>query len=85
MANLYDNIDKRALLKKAEPSLFRYGGDFLPMIITKAQGTHIYTAEGQKLLDFTSGHISSLIGHGDPEMSARLLLMLPRSTTCIVG
>jgi len=68
MADLYANIDEEALLKKAKSTLLRYGGDFLPMIITKAQGVFIYTANGQKLLDFTSGQMSCLIGHGNPEI-----------------
>lgn len=68
MLNLYANIDEEALLRKAASSLLRYGGDFLPMMITKAQGVFIYTANGQKLLDFTSGQMSCLIGHGNPEI-----------------
>ena len=68
MADLYDNIDEESLLRKAEWSLLRYGGDFLPLIIIKAQGVYLYTASGQKLLDFTSGQMSCLIGHGNPEV-----------------
>ena len=40
------------------------------MIIERAQGSFVYDADGRGILDFTSGQMSSLLGHGHPEISA---------------
>ena len=47
MTELHGNVNEKALLKEAESSLLRYGGDFLPTILTKVQGVYIYTTEGK--------------------------------------
>ncbi|KUI55821.1 2,2-dialkylglycine decarboxylase [Cytospora mali] len=39
-----------------------------PVIITKAKGTRLYDASGRSILDFTSGQMSSLLGHSHPEI-----------------
>ncbi|KAL2075595.1 hypothetical protein VTL71DRAFT_538 [Oculimacula yallundae] len=65
---LYPTIDNKAMMKTATSALARYGGKFEPTIITGAKGVYIFTAEGQKILDFTSGQMSCLIGHGHPEI-----------------
>lgn len=57
-----------ALLQKASASLIRPGGAFLPLIVTRASGVFVYTADGHRILDFTSGQMSCLIGHGHPEI-----------------
>ena len=49
--------------------LIRYGGHFEPMIIERAEGCFIYDADGRAILDFTSGQMSSLLGHGHPEIA----------------
>jgi 2,2-dialkylglycine decarboxylase (pyruvate) len=49
--------------------LIRYGGRFEPMIIERAEGCFIYDADGRAILDFTSGQMSSLLGHGHPEIA----------------
>ena len=49
--------------------LIRYGGRFEPMIIERAEGSFIYDADGRAILDFTSGQMSSLLGHGHPEIA----------------
>jgi len=50
--------------------LIRYGGRFEPLIIEQAQGSYVYDADGREILDFTSGQMSSLLGHGHPEIAA---------------
>ena len=55
---------------KARRHLIRYGGSFEPMIIERAQGSFVYDADGRAILDFTSGQMSSLLGHGHPEVAA---------------
>ena len=50
--------------------VFRYGGDFADRRIVRAEGSYIYDAEGRKILDFTSGQMSGILGHGHPEIVA---------------
>jgi 2,2-dialkylglycine decarboxylase (pyruvate) len=59
-----------AFWKNARAHLIRYGGSFEPMIIERAQGSFVYDADGRAILDFTSGQMSSLLGHGHPEVAA---------------
>ena len=39
-----------------------------PAIIKKAKGTRLYDSNGKQILDFTSGQMSSLLGHSHPEI-----------------
>ena len=43
--------------------LIRYAGDFAPFVVESAQGAWVITKDGQRILDFTSGQISSTLGH----------------------
>lgn len=45
---------------------------FHPEIIVKAEGRIITTASGHEMLDWTSGQMSTLIGHGHPEIVATI-------------
>ncbi len=56
--------------RDARAHLIRYGGPFEPMIIERAQGSFVYDADGRAILDFTSGQMSSILGHGHPEVAA---------------
>ncbi|MDP6564666.1 MAG: aspartate aminotransferase family protein [Alphaproteobacteria bacterium] len=50
--------------------VFRYGGDFAEQRIVRADGCYIYDADGREILDFTSGQMSGILGHGHPEIVA---------------
>ncbi|KHO01650.1 Aminotransferase class-III [Metarhizium album ARSEF 1941] len=65
---LYQNIDEKELVAKSKKHLIEYGIKFEPDIITGSQGLYIYTASGRKVLDWTSGQMSCLLGHGHPEI-----------------
>lgn len=54
----------------AQNHLIRYGGTFEKRIIERAQGSFVYDADQNAILDFTSGQMSSLLGHGHPEISS---------------
>jgi 2,2-dialkylglycine decarboxylase (pyruvate) len=58
----------RADLARAARHLIRYGGagDFLPFIAERASGSYVYDASGRAVLDFTSGQMSSILGHSHP-------------------
>ncbi|MFE7170285.1 aspartate aminotransferase family protein [Streptomyces sp. NPDC057616] len=50
----------------ADRHLVRYGGDFTHEVIDRAAGSFVFTAEGRKILDFTSGQMSAILGHSHP-------------------
>lgn len=52
----------------AERHLVRYGGGFVPEIIDRAAGSFLYTEGGRRILDFTSGQMSAILGHSHPEI-----------------
>lgn len=53
---------------KAGKHLIRYGGSFEQLIIERAEGSFVYDADGRPILDFTSGQMSAILGHGHPEI-----------------
>ena len=55
---------------KARAHLVRYGGPFAPMIAETAAGNHFTDADGRRILDFTSGQMSAILGHSHPEIVA---------------
>ncbi|KAH7130529.1 pyridoxal phosphate-dependent transferase [Dendryphion nanum] len=57
-----------AFWSKADRHLMHTGVVPHPVVITKAKGTRLYTSDGQEILDFTSGQMSSLLGHSHPEI-----------------
>ena len=52
----------------AEKHLVRFGGAFAEAIIERAKGTVLYTTDGREILDFTSGQMSAILGHANPEV-----------------
>ncbi|KAH3670382.1 hypothetical protein OGAPHI_000897 [Ogataea philodendri] len=54
--------------QKADSTLLNFGGTFVREIIVGSKGLYVYTNEGKKILDFTSGQMSCLIGHCNEEI-----------------
>src|ERR1700710_1926405 len=54
----------------ADRHLIRYGPTFTPESIARAAGSYLWTESGRKLLDFTSGQMSAILGHSHPEIVA---------------
>ncbi len=51
--------------------LIRYAGStFAPFLVARAEGSWLETADGRRVLDFTSGQICSTIGHNHPRIAA---------------
>lgn len=48
-------------LKEGLSCLANYGAEVEPGIITHGRGVYIYTESGQRILDWTSGQVRSLI------------------------
>ncbi|MEM6724974.1 MAG: aspartate aminotransferase family protein [Bacteroidota bacterium] len=59
-------------LNEAEAHLIRYCGAFSPVEIVNAEGSWIYTKDGRKILDFTSGQMCSVFGHNHPKIVAAI-------------
>ena len=54
----------------ADNHLVRYGASFVPRIISRAKGSHVFDETGAAILDFTSGQMSSVLGHSHPDVVA---------------
>ena len=52
----------------AERHVVRYGSTFVPRIIKRANGSYVYDEHGTAILDFTSGQMSSILGHSHPDI-----------------
>lgn len=50
--------------------VIRYGGGFTPEIVDHARGSWLYTESGRRILDFTSGQMSAVLGHSHPDIVA---------------
>jgi 2,2-dialkylglycine decarboxylase (pyruvate) len=55
-----------------ERFLIRYAGGFAPFTVARAEGAWIETADGRRVLDFTSGQICSTLGHNHPRIAAAI-------------
>src|ERR1700754_3378127 len=58
----------------ADRHLVRYAGAgaFTREIIDHAAGSFLFTEDGRKILDFTTGQMSAILGHSHPEIVATL-------------
>jgi 4-aminobutyrate aminotransferase-like enzyme len=61
-------FDHAALWSRANRYLMNTGLNFVPRIITRAKGTLLYDVDNKVSLDFTSGQMSTLLGHSHPEI-----------------
>jgi 2,2-dialkylglycine decarboxylase (pyruvate) len=63
-------LDEAAFWRGADRHLVRYSGagGFIHEIIESAAGSFLTTAGGRRILDFTSGQMSSILGHSHPEI-----------------
>ncbi|WP_329791089.1 aspartate aminotransferase family protein [Lentzea sp. DG1S-22] len=59
MDNFWDDVDRH---------LVRYGGTFTREIIDSASGSFLFTEDGRRVLDFTSGQMSGILGHSHPRV-----------------
>ena len=64
-----NNVD-HAIWARANRHLLKYGGEFVPFVPARAEGSFLYDAAGRKVLDFTSGQMSAILGHSHPEIVA---------------
>ncbi len=55
---------------RAQRHLLPFGGDFVPFLPQRAEGAFLYDEDGRRVLDFTSGQMSAILGHCHPEIVA---------------
>jgi len=68
IVSLYPNTNQDELQKKASQYLVNFGTKFSPDIIVGSKGLYVYTASGRRILDWTSGQMACLLGHGHPKI-----------------
>ncbi|WP_275001732.1 aspartate aminotransferase family protein [Promicromonospora iranensis] len=56
----------RTFVDEADRLLIRYGATFTPRLIERASGAYVFDSDGTPILDFTSGQMSSILGHSHP-------------------
>src|SRR4051812_37190847 len=52
--------------------VIRYNPSWTPVLVERASGSTLYTSDGRELIDFTSGQMSSILGHSHPAITATL-------------
>ncbi|KAF4121213.1 4-aminobutyrate aminotransferase or related aminotransferase [Geosmithia morbida] len=62
------NGDQTAFWQDADRYLMYTGVPYSPVVIVKAEGVRLHDSTGREILDFTSGQMSSLLGHSHPEV-----------------
>ena len=62
------SMSDEADLERATRHLVRYGATFSPFIAERAEGAFVEDAAGRRVLDFTSGQMSAILGHSHPEI-----------------
>jgi 2,2-dialkylglycine decarboxylase (pyruvate) len=65
-------------LERASRHLVRYGATFSPFVAERARGSFVEDASGRRVLDFTSGQMSAILGHSHPEIVAVVTEMIGR-------
>ena len=61
-------MDTKQFWTNADQHVVRYGAAFVPRVIKRANGSHVYDENGTAILDFTSGQMSSVLGHSHPDV-----------------
>ncbi len=65
-------------LERATRHLVRYGATWSPFIAERAAGAFVEDASGRRVLDFTSGQMSAVLGHSHPEIVEVVTEMIGR-------
>ncbi|KIW84302.1 hypothetical protein Z517_03552 [Fonsecaea pedrosoi CBS 271.37] len=65
----YRDVDQQKLRRIADQCLVDIGAKYEEDLIVKTSGVYLTSANGHKVMDWTSGQMSSLIGHNHPEIA----------------
>jgi len=55
---------------RARRHVLKYCGKFVNFVPVQAEGAFLYDDVGRRVLDFTSGQMSAILGHSHPEIVA---------------
>jgi 2,2-dialkylglycine decarboxylase (pyruvate) len=55
---------------RARRHMLQFGGSFVPFVPVRAEGSFVFDSSGRRVLDFTSGQMSAILGHCHPEIVA---------------
>ena len=64
------STDEVTFWPRARRHMLRFGGSFVPFVPVRAEGSFVFDAAGRRVLDFTSGQMSAILGHCHPEIVA---------------
>jgi 2,2-dialkylglycine decarboxylase (pyruvate) len=64
------DMPKEQFWDRANRHLLYYGCDFAKFVPVRAEGCWLYEGSGNRMLDFTSGQMSAILGHSHPEIVA---------------
>lgn len=70
---IVDESEELTLEEKCDKYILHCGPKYQREIITRTEGLYFYTASGHKVLDWTSGQMSCLLGHGHPEIVSTIM------------
>lgn len=71
-------MSEQTELDRVTQHLVRYGANFSPFIAERASGAFVEDASGRRVLDFTSGQMSAVLGHSHPEIVEVVTEMIGR-------
>jgi 2,2-dialkylglycine decarboxylase (pyruvate) len=71
-------MSDEAELRRAVRHLVRYGATWSPFVAERAAGAFVEDVSGRRVLDFTSGQMSAILGHSHPEIVAVVTDMIGR-------
>lgn len=66
--NAFDGGSDADLRARAKRHMLYYGTGFADFIPARAEGAFLWDAAGRRMLDFTSGQMSAILGHSHPEI-----------------
>ena len=70
--NTRANHPDSELWRLVDRHVIRYCGQFAPHMISRAKGSYLYDGAGRAILDFTSGQMCAILGHGHPDILAAM-------------
>src|SRR4029079_13379112 len=75
MSLLAENGLDAAFWAAVDRHVVRYCPSWVPALVERASGSTLHTSDGREILDFTSGQMSSILGHSHPAITATLTEM----------
>ena len=70
MSLLADSGLDAAFWADVDRHVVRYCPSWVPALVERASGSILHTSDGREILDFTSGQMSSILGHSHPAITA---------------